>query len=261
MLNSPGKIPPETLARLSAELTRLIETEPSFGTFFAYERHGNALHMILPDIKGREWAPPGGYDDDFDPKAYFDRQKGEEIEGLDPVQQLGLAWIATEHSMSALQEACPPGLAAIPCYRSLVAVGKLKADQAVEGQWGRTLKVMLQKDPGPEIRKWIIDILQGIGAPAFNKYVPRYSLRDFYTRTLRLHVAIVAARQATGKCPSVGELGTGRWPQLTIDGSGENLRLSSLKGGKLVIAPAPGFEGAEDHWYRDAEYVIECRRP
>ena len=261
VLNGPGEIPVRTLSRFSAELDALIETEPLFGSFFAYERHGNALHMILPDIKGRGWAPPGGYDDDFDPEAYFDRQRGEEMEGLDAAQQLGLAWIATDHSMSALQEACPPDLAPVPCYRGLVAAAKKKADQAAEGLWGRALRVMLQKDPGPEIRKWLIDIIQGIGAPVFTKYVPRYSLRDFYTRTLRLHSAIVAARQRTGECPTLEELGRGNWAELTIDGSGGTLRISSLEGGKLVVAPASGFEDSEDDWHRDAEYVIECRRP
>ena len=258
VLNRPGEIPAEALARLSAELDMLIGTEPTFGSFFAYERYGISLHMVLPRIKGKGWVPPGGYDDDLDSEIAFE-EKGKPMEGLDPVQEMGLVWIAMEHSMEALEQACPPGLDAAACCRGLRAAAKEKAGQAVEGQWGRALKVMLSKDPGPEIRKWIIDILQGVGSPGFTRYVPRYSLRDFYTRTLRLHAAIVAARQTTGKCPTVEELGTGKWKELTIDGSGEKFRISSLKGGKLVVAPAPGFEGTEDDWYRDAEYVIECR--
>ncbi len=260
ILNEPDGIPAAALAALSSELTALLSTEPTFGSFFAYERYGLSLQMVLPRIKGKGWVPPGGYDDDFDPEADFE-ELGKPMEGLDRAQEMGLVWIATEHSMDALEKACPSDLAPAACYRGLKAVAKQKIDQAAEGQWGRTLEVMLKKDPGPEIRKWIIDILQGVGAPAFFRYVPRYSVRDFYTRTLRLHADIVAARQKTGKCPTVEELQKGKWTDLTTDGSGGTFRISSLDGGKLVVAPADIFEGTEDDWHRDAEYVIRCPQP
>jgi len=253
VLTRPAGMAPEMLARVEKELGMLLATEPEFAHFLAYERFGLPLHMILPQLKGPEYVPPGGFD--HDRMEFPGEIAGKELEGISPRQQVALAWVAMSESLGRMLAACPAGKTPEVCFRALEKVGEQMMEEARKGQLLRSVKVLLSPEPDQLIRDWMLDILKSISVPAFTKYVARLASRSFHLAALRLHV--VLRRQGKKENLTREELAQPRWRRFLVDpASGRPLRLSFPGPGVMEVRPAADSFGGDNQEYGQLSYEV-----
>lgn len=259
VLNGDNDLSADQLAQLIKETDLLIGAEPDFGSFWNYERVGTALTMILPGLKPEGWEPPGGWDEDYkyDPDA---NELGKSIDGVSPQQQLGLVLLAADNSFQSLQAACPPGVPPLPCLAGLKQAVRQSGEKATEGKLARTFRTLLSRNPNEEIRAWLLDILQSIATPAFNKYVVRYAHRMFLYVSVRTHLAVRLYRTTTGVCPTASQFES--VPELkqaaTEPWSNEMMTINDREDGLLAITAPPAYADFKDE-RTSQEYVIRCK--
>ena len=258
VLNATDHLAAEQLTSLMAQVDRLIAAEPTFGSFWDYERVGFALMSILPGIKPEGWVPPGGWDEgtNWDPAA---GALGESIEGVSTQQQYGLVLLAADRSFRLLSSACPEGTAPIPCHEALEKAGKENANKATDDKFARTFKTLLSQQPTEEIRAWILDILSAVATPAFNKYVVRYANRMQNYVAVRSHLAIIAFRLEQGRCPAKGDFKTdARLSAALLEPwSNDSMTVTVKDAGRITLtAPAAYAHFKDDRTAQ--EYLIQC---
>lgn len=258
VLNATDHLPAAQLASLMAQMDRLIAAEPTFGSFWDYERVGFALMSILPGIKPEGWEPPGGWDEGttWDPAA---AALGESIEGVSNQQQYGLVLLAADRSFRLLSSACPQGTAPIPCHEALEKAGRENANKATDEKFARTFKTLLSQQPTEEIRAWILDILSAVATPAFNKYVVRYANRMQNYVAVRSHLAILAFRLEQGRCPAEGDFKTdsGLSAALLEPWSKDRMTVTTKDGGRITLSAPAAYANFKDD-RGEQEYLIQC---
>jgi len=260
-LNHQSDMAPEMLERVAKELGALLDTEPGFGSFLPYENYGLSMHMLLPYMRGPDWVPPGGFDQDrIDPTKVLGADK--ELEGVSREQQMALLWVAVDGNGRRMEEACPEGSRAAQCHAGLVTSAEKMAKEAGENRFMRALKVLASDQPDKEIRAWILDIVSSIATPAFNKYVIRFAHRAFRISALRVHARLRA--RGAGKTGVGNRLSGPEWQPLLADpATGGLLRFQAVEPGKVTLQPAVAFEGVGADEYNELAYeiVLASERP
>jgi hypothetical protein len=238
-------------------ISSLLATDPPFCDAFHYERYGLALQMLLPAIKGQGWEPPGGFDEGMAPPT--DVVPGGSHLGLAPGQEMALAWVAMEGVHSSFAKMCRENHNVADLYAAIRRAAEEVIARPQQSNWKRVLLLLFAREPMLVLRNWLVDILQGVAIPAFDKYVIKYAQRRFNLQGLRLQMLVARYSLANGTCPSLKGLEHHTYAQATVDpGSGKPMVISFPQNGTLKLTPAQDTLDAVGDPEQVGSYEFDC---
>jgi hypothetical protein len=196
-----GDLDAAQLTEVIDSLGILLETEPSIGGIIEADGTWSFLQMILPTVKGSGWVPPGGWDRDHQPSAAGAPESPYGSQHfIDPATDAALVVVAMEEIQRTQDAACPADALPLACIDGLRRYGEEARRRDGNGAVLRAIKVLAAPDPRAAVRRWVVDILMGVGSPAFARYAEKYALRSFQLATLRLQAAMLREWRRTGGC-------------------------------------------------------------
>ena len=256
-----GGLSAAQLDELDRMLEALEKSEPPFGPIARDLNDAGTLQQVLPLLKGRGWAPPGGFDHDFRPNYDKGKESGiktRTIKGLTDDERMGLVWIAGHESSQQIAAACPVDASAQSCWRGLVKA-QTAADKEKElSPLKRVMRYLTVKDKKSERVRQLIDILKGVAVPDYSKYVGKYAVRAFHLRAVRLQVRLLRQKTAKKPCPSAKTLLQGAEKMGIDPATGKPLQLEQDKD-SIVIRPSSKEADAQvPKTYAEQTYRVSC---
>lgn len=250
-------VPPDAeYQQLLRGLSSLLATDPPFCDALSYERYGYALQTLLPTIKGAGWVPPGGFDHGIGP---VEDAPGMAHLGLAPGQEMALVWIAMDGVHERLLQMCSRNRRLADLYSEMRATSDEIIARPKQSNWRRILGLLGAKDPKLVLRQWIVEILQSVALPAFDKYVLKYAQRRFSLQGLRLQLLVASYSVANAVCPSLKGLEHPGFASATIDpGSGKPMVITFPENGTLRLAPAQETLDAVGDSQKAGFYQFTC---
>lgn len=230
-------VPPDAEYKLAMRgVLSLLATDPPFCDCLGYERYGLPLQLLLPVIKGDGWEPPGGYDFGSGPPGEI---PGAVRMGLARGQEEALAWVAMEGVHARFAEMCRTHDRVADLFRAMRAAADEIIAKPRISLWKRVLLLLAATDPQQVLRQWMVDVIQAVAIPSFDKYVVRYAQRRFMLQGLRLQLLASRYSSQNKVCPSLEGLKHPSFAPATIDpGSGKPMVITFPKNGTLHLTPA-----------------------
>lgn len=179
----------------------LLATEPAIGRVIEADLVWSFLQMTLPAVKGPEWVPPGGWDWDHQaPAAGGGDSPFESRSFIDPATDAALLVVAMDEILRTQTAACPADASPLACVDGLRRYGEELRRRDGNGSVLRAIKVLAAPDPRVAVRRWVVDVLMGVGSPSFSRYVEKFALRSIRLASLRIHAAMLREWRRTGGC-------------------------------------------------------------
>ncbi len=172
---------------------------------------------------------------------------------------MALAWVALEKVHSRFAEMCAANHTVADLYGAMRGAAEEVIAMPRQANWKRVLLLFLTKEPQLALRNWIVDILQAVAIPAFDKYLMRYAQRRFSLQGLRLQFLVSRYSKANGTCPSLKGLEHHTYAQATVDpGSGRPMVISFPVNGLLKLTPAQDVVDAVGDPEKVGDYKFRC---
>ena len=238
LLNHKAPLGAELAAQLESELGTLVASQPHPATTLAGEMRSMALYALLPGANPEDWQPPGGWGKGADPASF--RPPLRSIQAVHPTDAVVLGWLAMRGLWREVLAGCTPADPPVACYERLRRVGRAKAAAGLdELDAVRTaLEVAFSPERKRALRRKIIQILQGVAAPAFDRYVARQGAGLFSLQALRLAAAYRQRAEAAGRCPDAAVFAAPALAALRRDPySGRPIRVETLAPARFALRP------------------------
>ncbi len=211
-LNQPQPFGDATLARIDRELATLIGTTPHPRSYLRGELQHTQLYGLLPQAKGPEWTPPGGWGPA--PRAPAPAANDDDAEAG--------AWIPFL-SMKALAETilagCRDDEAPSRCRAHVIAEQRRLA--AAAGERDELVAALATGAADDDTRARAQDqigvVLQQVMVSSFDRYIHSEGAHRFRLAALRMHVAYRRRAEAEGSCPDSAMLAADDLKALRVD--------------------------------------------
>ncbi|MBI2892253.1 MAG: hypothetical protein HYY06_01785 [Deltaproteobacteria bacterium] len=249
VLLQSGALSAEDASSLASELDTLIANEVHWSEFLRGEYADMALYMVLPQLEPAGWVPPGGWPDGMGSPTGQDASGALRTKsmGLPPRDEEALAWVALDETTRGKRAACPASATLQTC---IAALARLTTETVARGT--KLGLPPLSRGPTKATRRQILDILEGIAAPADAKYARRYARRLARLAAMRIHLE--ARRAAT--CPAEGDFGRTPLQELLSPAAlGGTLGVVRADGG-VDVAPPDWLAGTANR--REPIWRIRC---
>jgi hypothetical protein len=259
--NQPKPIGEKYLDTISKELSLLIETEVHPGTILRGEMWTMILYSIMPAVKGKGWVPPGGWGTEGRPADSADQDVlGSKVFGASPKDDMAVAWMATLETGQEQIKACPTDKLPIECHNNLLELAK-KTEATADDYLDRINRVWTKnntEDKIKEIRRQVIDILKGVAAPAYNKYIAKMGQARFLLAALKLHVEYRRLAEKTKTCPDAKAFDKEPLRSLRNDPySGKPILIETPSAGSFVLR-SPSRLDSEQPADKQPAILVEC---
>jgi len=267
LLGSSKSMDLELLLQLQKELSTLIDTEPHPSTIMQGEYRDVVLHMLKPLIKGKSWAPPGGWHADEKPRAGVndpaaaDTTYEAETIGADEADDNALVWLSLEELVDRELRACPPSSTPQQCYEEFVKFSHELSEKAPGNTLDRIKnlsELLLSFDQKAKMREQVIEILQSIASTTTtHRYIALHGQRQFFLAALRLQAAFRLMAEKSGTCPVEKDFQSEPLKGLAVDpNSIKPMKVSPIAGGKFSLS-MDSFRDARDIQH---EFIITCHK-
>lgn len=249
-----GATPAAMLAQWGKEVDLLRRFHLDFCGFLPYERYGIPLQLIVPQLKGSDWNPPGGFDKGSKPRS----KSGSQAARGESWHEVGLSWVAMDRVHAKLHSACLLSPDPLQQIRSMQQLEESLSARAHAPVWARVVALLLSHDPLNNIREWVFDILGGIAMPSVGHYSVRYHLSTVLLQAARVHLQWLATSAAGGKCPA-----DKRAASLLLEAAFKEVPATipmqiQVTKGNVVLRPSAEFLAAMGESASKAEYSFPC---
>jgi hypothetical protein len=247
-LNQAQPLGPELLAQIDRELAALIASEPHPSEFLSGDQLSMVVYLILPEAKGPDWTPPGGWAETCERPPATGTGSG-----------AALALVVAHRNLLRLERACPAQATPHACARGLERLGRrLDAQASQRSVAGRLLEMLTAADSEDEYLRQVIEVLDAMGTPVLGKYVARQGQGRVYLAALRLHARYRTLAEQQGTCPGPEAFDAAPLAGARAETfSGGTLRVEQIDGGRFAVRPPPQVDAMFDLHNRPA-IVIEC---
>ena len=238
------------LEEAARKLALLLDGHVHPATYLPAEYLALELNMFLPMLGPGEPQPAGGAP--AVPLPAF--PAGDLPEGVSSAQAAALAILAAEGLREELVRSCRLERPPARCLEGLRRIEKRLSGQP-PSRWEMLGRLALSTDKQRALLEQVLEMLQGVLAPAYSKYLEDDHRLLEALAALRLQAELRAGLAGGGACPArEGDL-PGPLQALARDPwSGERLRLQPAAGGLLAGGSAPGAESP-------GPLFISCQRP
>ncbi|MBW1871693.1 MAG: hypothetical protein JRJ19_06490 [Deltaproteobacteria bacterium] len=260
--NQPKPIGEKYLETVSKELTQLIKTDVHPGTILRGEMWTMILYSVMPAVKGKDWVPPGGWGTEGRGPIAGEEQDNlaGKIFGANAKDDMAVAWLATLETGHEQLKACPIDKLPIECHNNLLELAK-KMDVAADDHLDRINRiwnVAKAEDKIEEIRRQVIEILKGIAAPAYNKYIAKMGQARFLLAALKLQVEYRHLAEKTKSCPDAKAFDKEPLKSLRNDPySGKPILIETPSAGSFVLR-SPSLLDNEQTIDKQPAILVEC---
>lgn len=247
-LNHERPVGPEVLAQIDRELEALVASEPHPSAFLRGDQLSMVVYLILPEAKGPDWTPPGGWAETCDRTM-----------ATGTGSEAALALVVAHRNLLRLDRACPPEATPRACAKGLERLARrLEADAAERGVASRILEMLTAADSEDEYLRQVVEVLDAIGTPMLGKYVARQGQSRFYLAALRLHAQYRMLAEQRGTCPGAGAFDAPPLADLRTETfSGGTMRVEPIGEGRFAVRPPPEVDAMFEENDRPA-IVIDC---
>jgi hypothetical protein len=265
MLNAPTPLGDALLADLDRELSALMATETPAGRFLQAEVLSGLLYRDLPQVRGTEWVPPGGWAASGPPPA----DEGEDASLdlgplLDRAEYSEFSALVMDSLGQMLAGTCPEEHTPVECADAVRAVASQAVDELSEAHV-KVVSTMLSfsgvQETLSSVRGYLTSGTMVLVLPGYPKYLRWLGSRRFLVAALRVQAAYRRIADASGTCPTLAAFETAPLRELLKDpSSGKKIVVVALTTRQFSLTPPTPLRlrrsGEPDD---QPTVVIECR--